>query len=78
MNRRIFIKSTLAASTIAMAVVAGLLMPRRVLAVWPEEAFTSSDYKRALKLLLGDVSIAISPAVKLKAPSVYDSGGCKI
>ena len=74
MNRRIFLKSTFAVSTTIMAVAAGLLTPRRILAVWPEEAFTSSDYKRALKLLLGEVSITASPAVKLKAPSVYDSG----
>lgn len=74
MHRRIFLKGTLAASTVMVAAVAGLLTPRRVIAVWPESAFVSSDYKQALKLLLGDVSITPSPAVTLDAPSVYDSG----
>ncbi|MCG6885691.1 MAG: thiosulfate oxidation carrier protein SoxY, partial [Proteobacteria bacterium] len=39
MQRRTFLKSTLAGSAVAVAVGAGLLTPRMVLAAWPKAAF---------------------------------------
>ncbi|MEW5993949.1 MAG: thiosulfate oxidation carrier protein SoxY, partial [Candidatus Zixiibacteriota bacterium] len=38
-KRRIFLKGTLAGSAVAVAVGAGLLNPRQVLAAWPKAAF---------------------------------------
>jgi sulfur-oxidizing protein SoxY len=39
LKRRIFMKGTLAAGAVGVAVGAGLLSPRTVLAAWPEAAF---------------------------------------
>ncbi|VAX08738.1 hypothetical protein MNBD_GAMMA25-622, partial [hydrothermal vent metagenome] len=39
MQRRSFLQGTLAGSAVAIAVGAGLLQPRQVLAAWPKAAF---------------------------------------
>ncbi|VAW95115.1 hypothetical protein MNBD_GAMMA21-2183, partial [hydrothermal vent metagenome] len=41
MQRRTFLQGSLAGGAVAVAVGAGLLSPRSVLAAWPEGAFTA-------------------------------------
>ena len=52
-KRRILLKGSLAAGAVGVAVGAGLLAPRAVLAAWPEAAFAATDVKAAIKALLG-------------------------
>ena len=52
-KRRILLKGSLAASAVGVAVGAGLLAPRIVLAAWPEAAFTAKDVASSLKALIG-------------------------
>ena len=40
-ERRILIKKSLSATTIAMVATSGLLLPQRVLAHWPTKAFNA-------------------------------------
>ena len=48
MNRRIFLKSGLAAAEMAVAVQAGLLWPTQVLAAaWPSDAFFATSFDEA-------------------------------
>ncbi len=58
MKRRIFLKNTLVAGTITVAVAAGLLVPRRLLAAdWPKSAFDSKSETDSVKALFGDVPV---------------------
>ncbi|MGE5160700.1 MAG: thiosulfate oxidation carrier protein SoxY, partial [Betaproteobacteria bacterium] len=52
-KRRVFLKGSMAATAVGVAVGAGLLAPRAVLAAWPEEAFKTKEIAVALKTLLG-------------------------
>ena len=53
LQRRIFLKGTLATSILSVAAGAGLLAPKQVLAAWPKEAFTAKEMPAALDALLG-------------------------
>jgi sulfur-oxidizing protein SoxY len=53
MKRRTFLKGALACGTIGLAVGAGLLTPRTVLAAWPKDAFDAKTPADAINALLG-------------------------
>ena len=72
MNRRLFLKGSIAVS--AIAVNAGLLMPRKVLAAWPQQAFGADSVDGALNKLLGTTSSANNPDIRIKAPEVAANG----
>lgn len=74
MNRRLFLRGAMTGAAIAAAVPAGLLVPRRVLAAWPGEAFEQRTFEQALAALLGDVPVAESEAVRLTAPDLAENG----
>jgi len=59
-QRRILIKKSLSASTIAMVVTSGLLLPQRVLAHWPTKAFNAETVEDVLLALLGKANIGSS------------------
>ena len=61
-------------AAIAAAAPAGILVPRRVLAAWPKEAFGQTSFEQALAALLGDVRIASSEAIRLTAPDLAENG----
>jgi len=65
MNRRLFMKGTLAGSAISLAIGAGLLSPRAALAAWPKSSMESKDL-----LNTGTMSAAI----KIKAPEIAENG----
>ena len=75
MNRRTFLKGTVAGSVLAVAASAGLLAPTRVLAAaWPASAFEAKSIDDALKGLYGTTATAESKAITIKAPIQAENG----
>ncbi len=74
MQRRTFLKGTLAGSAIGVAVGAGLLTPRAVLASWPKKAFEAKSVGDALSALHGSSNAADSGDIKIKAPDIAENG----
>jgi len=74
MKRRTFLKGTVASSMLGVAVSAGLLTPRMVLAAWPESAFGAKNVDDALNALLGSTSTSESSAIDIKAPDIAENG----
>jgi len=50
MKRRTFLQGSLAGSAVAVAVGAGLLNPRTVLAAWPQAAFNAKSVQDAISV----------------------------
>jgi sulfur-oxidizing protein SoxY len=73
-KRRILLKSSLAAGSVGVAIGAGLLSPRLVLAAWNEAAFTAKDVPSALSSLLGGDATESSDAIQIKAPDIAENG----
>ncbi len=73
-KRRVFLKGSMAATAVGVAVGAGLLAPRAVLAAWPEEAFKSKDVASALKTLMGADAASESADITVKAPDIAENG----
>jgi sulfur-oxidizing protein SoxY len=73
-NRRILLKGTLAAGATGMAISAGLLTPKAVMAAWPKAAFEAKDVDGALNAALGSASTSDSSKIKLKAPDIAENG----
>jgi sulfur-oxidizing protein SoxY len=74
-KRRIFLKGTLAASTVAVAAGAGLLSPRQTLAaVWPKEAFQARQVSDALKGIFGNDQTEPSDKIEVNAPDIAENG----
>jgi len=74
MKRRNFLKGTLATSMVGVAVSAGMLSPRAVLAAWPESAFAAKKVEDALNSLYGTASHSASGDIKIKAPDIAENG----
>ena len=74
MKRRVFLKASLAAGTVGMAVGAGLLTPRAVLAAWNEAAFKADNIGAALKEGMGSDTVTESAEVTLDVPSNPENG----
>lgn len=72
--RRLIIKSSVAAGTLGVAMGAGLLLPTRVLAAWPDKAFGQKNMDEALATLLGSGEMAESAEIKIKAPEIAENG----
>jgi sulfur-oxidizing protein SoxY len=68
------LKGTLAAGAVGVAVSAGLLTPRTVMAAWPKEAFESKDMNTALSASMGSADMTDSDKIKLKAPDIAENG----
>jgi len=74
-KRRVFLKGSLAASAAGLAVGAGLLSPRTVLASeWPQKAFDATKMDAALTDLFGSGDVADSGDVSVKAPDIAENG----
>ena len=52
-KRRVFLKGSLAAGTVGVAVGAGLLTPQAVVAAWNEKAFQAKSIGDALNAAMG-------------------------
>ena len=73
-KRRVFLKGSLAAGTVGVAVGAGLLTPQAVLAAWPQAAFEAKSMDEALNAAMGAASNTASEAIKIKAPDIAENG----
>ena len=73
MKRRMFLKGSLAAGTVGVAVGAGLLTPSSVLAAWPKAAMEARTVDDALKGI-GMSGATESGDVKIKAPDIAENG----
>lgn len=74
MQRRTFLKGSLAGGTVAVAIGAGLLTPRAVLAAWPKTAFDAKSVQDALNDLYGSAQTAPSGDISIKAPDIAENG----
>ncbi len=74
MKRRVFLKGSLASGMVAVAVGAGVLSPRQVLAAWPKDAFEAKNVNDAMKGLLNTDLAPASDAIKLEAPDIAENG----
>jgi sulfur-oxidizing protein SoxY len=74
MKRRVFLKGSLAAGTMAVAAGAGLLTPQTVLAAWPEKAFHAKSAEDALDGAYGMGQTEASDKIKIKAPDIAENG----
>lgn len=73
-SRRLFLRAALASSTVAVAVAAGLLTPRTVLAAWPKKAFDAKEVDAALNEIAGSSQLDPSDMVKVKTPDIAENG----
>jgi sulfur-oxidizing protein SoxY len=74
-KRRILLKGSLTAGAVGIAVGAGLLTPRAVLAAaWPEAAFGATSVDDALNELLGTNTYEADESIKIKAPDIAENG----
>jgi sulfur-oxidizing protein SoxY len=74
LKRRVFLKGSVAAGTLGVAVGAGLLTPSAVMAAWPEAAFQAKKVEDALASLMGDSATTPSEQIKIKAPDIAENG----
>jgi sulfur-oxidizing protein SoxY len=65
LKRRVFLKGSVAAGTLGVAVGAGLLTPGAVMAAWPAEAFGAKKVEDALSSLLGTSETTPSEDIKI-------------
>ncbi len=73
-ERRLFLRGSLAAGTVGIAVAAGLLTPKAVVAAWNEKAFQAKSIDDALSAAMGTASNNASEAIKIKAPDIAENG----
>ena len=73
-QRRILLKGTLTASATSIAISAGLLTPKAVLAAWNTSAFEAKSVDTALTGAYGSTGATDSDKIKLKAPDVAENG----
>ena len=73
-KRRVFLKGTLAAGTVGVAVGAGLLTPAQVLAAMrPTDAFAARSFDEAMKAALGTTEMAAGQ-IEITAPEIAENG----
>ena len=77
-KRRTFLQGAVACSTIGIAVTAGLLVPRKLLAAWPQEAFTTTTVDQATAALLGAEEIVESDKVELRVKTEGEINGASL
>ena len=74
MQRRTFLQGSLAGGAVAVAVGAGILSPRTVLAAWPKAAFEAKSVQDAMNGLFGSADSTASGDIKIKAPDIAENG----
>ena len=73
-KRRTLLKGTLAVGSVGLAVSAGWLSPRAVLAAWPDSAFTAKSTADAIGALFGGQASEASGEIEIKAPDIAENG----
>jgi len=79
-QRRHILKGAISASTLALVAASGLLLPQRLLAHWPKDAFTAEAVEDALLALVGQAEIASNKALNFKvgSPPSYAVNGASV
>jgi sulfur-oxidizing protein SoxY len=79
-QRRMILKGVISASTLALVAASGLLLPRRVLAHWPMDAFNAKTVEDALMALLGHAEVVDDSVVNFKvgSPPSYAVNGASV
>ncbi len=79
-QRRTLLKGAISASTLAMVAASGLMVPQRLLAHWPTDAFNSETVEDALLALVGQAEIASDEALNFKvgSPPSYAVNGASV
>jgi len=73
-TRRIILKATMAAGTLAVAAGANLLTPSTVLAAWPAKAFKAKKMDVAMNVMTGNAKATPSADITVKAPDIAENG----
>ena len=73
-TRRIILKATMAAGTLAVAAGANLLTPSTVLAAWPANAFKANKMDAAMDAVTGKARPTASGDIKVDAPDIAENG----
>ncbi|MFN4263505.1 MAG: thiosulfate oxidation carrier protein SoxY [Thioalkalivibrionaceae bacterium] len=73
-KRRVFLKGTLAAGTVGVAVGAGLLAPSQLLAAWPSDQILAEGFDSAANALTGGAAMTESADITLTAPEIAENG----
>lgn len=73
-SRRIILKATMAAGTVAIAMGANLLTPSTVLAAWPKKAFEAKNIDDAMNALTGKGRPVDSSDIIVDAPDIAENG----
>lgn len=75
LQRRTFLKGTLATGVVVAAASTGLLNPATASAAeWPRQAFTSKTLQEVLTNLFGSADAIASNAIKIRAPTIAENG----
>ncbi len=79
-HRRQVLKGAISASTIALVAASGLLLPQRLLAHWPKNAFNAETVEDALLALLDEAEVAEDSAISFKVgtPPSYAVNGASV
>ncbi|MFO8153701.1 thiosulfate oxidation carrier protein SoxY [Thioalkalivibrio sp.] len=72
-KRRVFLKGSLAAGTVGVAVGAGLLAPSKLLAAFPADVFETRGYEDALEAALGTTEMEEGD-IEITAPEIAENG----
>lgn len=73
-KRRLFLKGSMSAGTVGLAISAGLITPSLVMAEWPASAFKAEKAEDSIKNLYGSNDAAESDKITVKAPEVAENG----
>lgn len=73
-KRRVFLKGTVAAGSVGLAIGAGLLTPATVLAAWNKSAFNAKSVDEAIKAAAGNPLTEPSDKITIKAPDIAENG----
>lgn len=79
-QRRAVLKGMISASTLALVATSGLLLPQKLLAHWPTDAFNAETVEDALLALLGESTIADDSVLNFKvgSPPSYAINGASV
>ena len=73
-TRRIILKASMAAGTLAVAAGANLLTPSTVLAAWPAKAFKATKLDIAMDAMTGKGRPIASNDITVSAPDIAENG----
>lgn len=75
MNRRLFlVSSSHVAAQVSLGLATGLLVPGRVVALWPADAFFASELDDAVAALTGNSPVRISEGIEISARTIAEDG----